>query len=152
MRQHGPVFSTARIGGFTTLELVVALAISGILSSVALPAFNNQIDKARRADAIGALSAAQMAQEQWRANQPLYGTLAEIGVAAASPAGRYALQVIGHSAHAYELLATAQGLQARDADCRFLRLGMNGGNPVHASGPDSTVGNPPALNRQCWSL
>jgi type IV pilus assembly protein PilE len=138
--------------GFTTIELLVALSITGVLSGIAYPSFSAQIDKSRRADAFAAVTATQMAEEQWRANQPSYGSLAQIGAAALSPGGRYGVQVGGPGAHAYAIVVTAQGLQARDADCRVLRLDVSGGNETRRSGPDASVANAPALNRRCWSL
>jgi type IV pilus assembly protein PilE len=138
--------------GFTTVELLVALAIAGVISSLAYPSFSQQLGKSRRADGIVALTAAQMAQERWRANQSVYGTLADIGVASVSSAGYYTLHVPTHTATSYEILATARGLQGGDSDCRNLRLAVVGGNFAYASGPDAAVANPPVLNRRCWSL
>lgn len=141
-----------RPAGFTTIELLVVVSIASVLSSVAYPSFRDQVDKARRADAIGALTQAQMAQERWRANQPVYGSLGDVGVPTRSSAGHYTLQVTSASARGYEILATARGTQDRDADCRNLRLGVDGANFVYTSGPDASAGNPAALNRRCWNL
>lgn len=138
--------------GFTTIELVVAMSIASVLSSLAYPSFRGQIDKARRADAIGALMQVQMAEERWRANQSSFGSLGEIGAAALSSAGHYTLDVTSATTTGYAILATARGAQERDADCRNLRLAVAGANVVYASGPDPSVGNPSALNRRCWSL
>ncbi len=141
-----------RCAGFTTIELLVAMSIAAVLSSVAYPSFRDQIARAHRADAIAALTNAQMAQERWRANRASYGSLGEIGVAAVSSAGHYTLQVAANSATGYEILATARGAQDRDAQCRNLRLAMAGANFEYASGPDPSVANAAALNRRCWSL
>lgn len=138
--------------GFTLIELLVTVAISAVLATVAYPAFSAQVDKARRADAVAALTAAQMAQERFRANQPLFGTLTELQIGSVSPAGHYALQVTANSASAYRILASAQGVQSRDAACRHLQLGMTGGNADYASGPDAAVANAAAVNQKCWGL
>ena len=138
--------------GFSAVELLVAVSITGVLSSIAYPGFSAQIDRSRRADGIAALHSVQMAEAQWRANQPAYGSLADIGVAALSPAGRYALQASGVGGQGYEILASAQGVQARDVACRHLRLQVSGANEIRASGPDVSVANADAPNRRCWGL
>ena len=144
--------SPSRCRGFTSLELMIAVAVAGILSSLAYPSFVDQLTRARRVDAIAAVSAAQLAQERWRANRTSYGSLADIGIAGVSSAGHYTLQVTGSSATGYQILATARGTQARDEACRNLRLEVAGANVVYASGPDSTVANAAQVNRRCWSL
>lgn len=138
--------------GWTLLEACVAAAVAAVLAAVAFPSFEAQIVKSRRADAIAALFRTQMAQERWRANQPRYGSLAEIGAPPRSSAGHYAIAVTASSETSYELLATAQGRQQRDGECRHLKLAMIGSDVVHASGPDAAASNPDAVNRRCWSL
>ncbi len=141
-----------RARGFTALELLLATAITAILASVAYPTFADQLARARRVDAVIALSAAQQAEERWRANRTTYGSLADIGISATSSAGHYVLQVVGASATGYQILASAQGAQSRDATCRHLRVGVVGANLDYASGPDATVANAGPANRRCWSL
>ena len=141
-----------RARGFTTLELLVAVSISAVLSSVAYPSFKDQITKAHRADAIAALTNAQMAQERWRANQTTYGSLGDLSIAAVSSAGHYTLQIAANTATGYEVLATARGGQTQDAECRNLRLTVAGANFDYTSGPDSSTANPAPINRRCWSL
>jgi type IV pilus assembly protein PilE len=138
--------------GFTLIEMMIVVSIAGILSSIAYPSFTGQLQKVRRTDAVVAAMQVQWAQERWRSNNPAYGSLAQIGVNAASPAGHYTLQVIGPDASRYEVLATAIGAQARDTNCAFLKLSMEGANTVYASGPDTNAANTAAANRQCWSL
>ncbi|MGK2898289.1 MAG: type IV pilin protein [Burkholderiaceae bacterium] len=147
---HGSLCRVQR--GFTLIELMVTVSIAGVLSSVALPSFEGQLQKARRTDVLLATVQAQAAQERYRSNATSYGSLAEIGVPARSAAGHYTLQVTAHGADGYELLATATGPQARDAACRHMKLTATGLNLVHASGPDAAVANPADVNRRCWAL
>ena len=138
--------------GFTLIELMMVMSVGGILSSVAYPSFMDQLHKIRRSDALVSMLQAQAAQERWRANHLDYGSAAEIGLAANSAAGHYRLQVTAESETGYEILATAQGSQAHDSTCRHLRLRVEGGNPIHSSGPTEAVANGVLANRQCWSL
>ena len=54
-------------GGFTLIELMMVLAITGILASMALPSYQAHIRKARRMDAQAGLQRIQMEQTRWRA-------------------------------------------------------------------------------------
>ena len=138
--------------GFTLIELMLVMAVAGVLSGVAYPSFMGQLQKIRRSDALVSLIQVQAAQERWRSNNPSYGSLAEIVVAPTSGSGHYALQLTAHSENGYEVLATAQGVQSNDTQCRTMRLRIEGGNLVQSSGPDVVTDNASVANRQCWSL
>ena len=152
IRQHrgGGACNFAR--GFTLIELMLVVAVAGILSGMAYPSFMGQLQKMRRCDALVSLMQLQVAQERWRSNTTAYGTLADISVAPSSSAGHYALQVTSPLESSYEVLATAQGVQANDTVCRQLRMRVDGGNMVQTSGPDSATNNPTSVNRQCWNV
>lgn len=55
--------------GFTLLELMVVVAIVGILAAVAYPSYRSQIIRSKRADAMAALDTAASALEKYRANR-----------------------------------------------------------------------------------
>jgi type IV pilus assembly protein PilE len=138
--------------GFTLIELMLVVVVAGLLSSVAYPSFMGQLQKIRRADAMVSILQVQAAQERFRANNLSYGTLAEIGVAAVSAAGHYALQIGAPSANGYEVVAVATGSQSHDAACRNLKVRVEGGNLVQASGVDAATNNASPQNRQCWMV
>ena len=138
--------------GFTLVELMIGVAVTGILSSVALPSFEGQLQKSRRSDVLVATMTVQTAQERFRSNTTAYGNLAEIGVPATSSAKHYMLQVSANDVDGFELLATANGLQARDVACRYMKLTSTGMNLVYTSGADATLANAAAANQKCWAL
>ena len=138
--------------GFTLIDTLAAVAVAAVLSGIAMPSFEGQVRKARRADVLAAVVQIQGAQERLRSRGTRYGDLAELGAATVSQAGHYALQITAFSADGYELLATASGAQARDAECRFMAARALGMNLVYASGSDSNVANADLVNRRCWSL
>lgn len=138
--------------GFTLIEILFAVAIAAVLCGIALPSFEAQLRKARRADVLAAVVRIQGAQERMRSRGTRYGDLAEIGAAPVSSAGHYKLQIIAFDAEGYELHATAVGAQARDTECRFMAARAVGMNLVYASGSDALVANAEPVNRRCWSL
>lgn len=130
--------------GFTLLELMIVVAIIGILVTVAYPAYQNSIQQTRRADAHTALMAIQLAQENFRGSCPVYaqnlgtantcGTSAgasTVNASAVSNEGHYALSIQANSAsgNAYTIVATPQGGQAGDTACSSITLTVNPANP-----------------------
>ena len=138
--------------GFTMVELMCADSVVGFLSSVAYPTFTSVIHKARRSDALVSMMQVQVAQERHRASHAAYGSLEEIGMPAQSTSRHYTLAVSATSGSGYEAQATAVGSQAADANCRVLKLRLDGNNLTELSGPSANVDNPAEVNRKCWSL
>lgn len=138
--------------GFTLIEMLMTVAVAGVLSTVALPSFEAQLQKGRRADVLVSMMLVQAAQERHRSNGASYGSLAAVGVGTRSSAGHYTLALPAVGDDGYELLAVATGAQARDTACSHMKLTVNGANLVYASGSSAAAANSAQANRACWNL
>jgi len=123
--------------GFTLIELMITVAIIGILAGIAYPSYTEYVLRAKRGDAKAALLSVQLAQEKYRANNTTYGTLAQIGATASSPDGNYAITIpVTPTSTAYSVTATPVHT---DAYCATLVINQDG--TKSATGTDAT---------HCW--
>lgn len=93
-----------REAGFTLIEILIAIAIIGILTAVAVPAYSSYVMRGRLTEAFTALSATQpRAEEFWSNNR----TYAGLPLPASSANFDYALDATT-SASSYIVIATGK--------------------------------------------
>ncbi|MBU6259920.1 MAG: type IV pilin protein [Burkholderiales bacterium] len=113
--------------GFTLIELMVAVAVIGVLGAVAYPSYLGQIAKSRRSDAKTALLATAQSLERYYSERATYAG-ATLGAGcpgnaaapsciapAASGNGYYTIAITTQTAAGFTLQATPAGAQAGDA-------------------------------------
>ena len=142
-----------RIHGFTLIELMIIVAVVGVLASIAYPSYQSFVLKSRRAEALGLLQRAQLAQEKYRLNHSTYadtsvvltdaafgGLCVVVGGKCMSENQRYELTSTtdsSTSAHSYVLTAAVAGAQAKDTACQSITVTQTTGAVTHGSSPSA---------------
>lgn len=126
--------------GFTLIELLIVVAIIAIIAAIAIPSYTDYVRKGRRTEGMRVVQEIRMAEERWRADNPTYGTLADVGNPGAGNT-YYTFAIDNITATTFTVTATAQGAQTDDnqggVSCASLTVNQAG-----------TKG--PAGKEACW--
>jgi type IV pilus assembly protein PilE len=122
--------------GFTLIELMVTVAIIGILASVAYPSYIESVRKSNRADAKSTMMQVANQEERYYTENNVYGTITAIGNATnpvPSQSGKHNIAVVTANAGATYTI-TATPVQT-DSTCGNLTITNTGatGNSVGAA-------------------
>ncbi len=139
-----------REAGFTLIELMVTVAIIGVLAAVAYPSYTDHVVRTRRATAVGCTVELAQFMERVYASNLRYDLNA--AAATALPGVQCRTDLTAHYAFAFAaseptqrtftIRATPQGVQAsRDTKCAT--LGIDQANARSRSGTAATTA-------ECW--
>lgn len=146
--------------GFTLIELMIVVVIVAILAAVAIPSYQNSIQKTRRSDAKEALTRIAAMQERYFFTNNSYGKLTDLGLGGAlvkSQEGFYDITLVGENVTdcdggtsgrpCFVLQADAKGAQANDTTCGSFFINQTGQRWARESG--SAAGDPHTTD-ECW--
>lgn len=105
------------IRGFTLIEVMIAVAIVGILAAVAFPSYMEHVRKGSRLEAQNLLLETAARQQRYFSNNNYQyaADMATLGLNANTDSNNYVVSVAQPTgAQSFTLTATAQGTQAND--------------------------------------
>lgn len=123
--------------GFSLIELMIVVAVIGILAAIAYPSYQENVRSTRRADAQGALMAFAAAMERYRTENGTYEKAATGGADTGAPLATlfpseapldgsvkfYDLEIKEAKRNSYILEAIPKGIQSDDGVLRLHSTG-----------------------------
>ena len=149
MYPKGVLMNTAQ-KGFTLIELMIVIAIIGILAAIALPAYQDYTARAKLSEAVLAGSTCRTTvSEVYQSGVttlPAAGAWGcEVGTASGDPSTKYVQQVTTNAAGAITVTTTADAGLPTEAQSKSFAM-----VPVDASGAALTASNAAGVVINSW--
>lgn len=129
--------------GFTLVELLVVVAVVGILAAIAVPQYSDYVTRSKLAEATATLSEHRVKMEQYFQDNRTYVSACATGSIAVTPTGRYFTYACSNES-ATTFTVTATGIAAQGTGSFVFTI-----NQANAR---ATTGVPTgwATNTNCW--
>lgn len=132
-KHYNPINRLAVCKGFTLIELMIVVAIIGILAVIVYPSYRGQLLRTHRAEGLTVLMNASTRQERFFSNNSTYtANVTDLGIPAGGlvDSGRFTISIsdapCGDITRCYTLTATPEGPQTDDIACPVLSLNSAG--------------------------
>ena len=126
--------------GFTLIELMITVAIIGILAAIAYPSYQSHVLRTQRGAAKACLSELAQFMERHYTTNLTYADAALPNLECSTQGNlalRYDFTASNLARRTYTITATAKGPQAKDTDCGNLTLNQAGiRGATGTKGPD----------------
>jgi len=126
--------------GFTLIELMIVVAVVGILAVIAYPSYNQYVTRSNRSVAASFMLSVANKQEQYMLDARQYASaLSTLNLAPPAEVSKnYAITVVANNAAtppSYTITATPTGAQlSNDTNCANLTLDQTGAKGISGTG------------------